>query len=310
MATVNRTANLFTRARDYRASRAGQEAKKGYGFISPWIIGFVLFQAGPLLAVIYLSFTQYDVFTPPRWIGLRNYEQIFADRLFWQSLSNTVYIVLISVPLRLVISFLIALLLNQRIRGMGIYRAIFYIPMMVPVAATAVLWAWILNSRLGILNYFLDSAGLPAPNWLIVREWSKNAIILVTMWRIGEPIVLYLAGLQDVPGELYEAAEVDGAGWFKKMTRITIPMMTPTIFMILVLEVIQVFQTFVWSYAMTKGGPLNSSLVYVLYIFRRAFDDFRMGYAAALSVILFLIVLVLTVILFRFSKYWVHTEVD
>jgi multiple sugar transport system permease protein len=161
-----------------------------------------------------------------------------------------------------------------------------------------------------VVNYFLDTAGLPTITWLITETWSKPSIIIVTLWRIGEPIVLFLAGLQDVPAELYEAAEVDGAGWRRKLQNITVPMLTPTIFMLLVLEVIALFQSFIWSFAMTSGGPLNSSLVYVLYIFRRAFENFRMGYASALAVILFLIVLVFTIVLFKFSRYWVHTEVD
>jgi len=289
----------------------GKEALNGYSFISLWIIGLIVFQIIPLFAVFYFSLTNYDVFSAPKWIGFGNYQNIFTDDpLFWQSLGNTIYIVLLSVPLRMIISLGIAILLNQRIRGIGVYRTIFYLPMMVPLAATAVLWGWMLQSRLGIVNYFLEGIGIPGINWLVSDVWSKPAIILVTLWRIGEPIVLFLAGLQNVPGELYEASEVDGAGWRHKLFRITLPLLTPTIFMLLVLEIIQLFQSFVWAFAMTKGGPLNSSLLYVLYIFRRAFDNFRMGYASALAVILFLIVLVFTVVLFRWSRYWVHTEVD
>jgi multiple sugar transport system permease protein len=289
----------------------GKEALNGYSFISLWVIGLIVFQIIPLFAVFYFSFTNYDVFSAPKWIGFSNYQKIFTDDpLFWRSLGNTIYIVVLSVPLRMVISLGIAIMLNQRIRGIGIYRTIFYLPMMVPLAATAVLWGWMLQSRLGIVNYFLEGIGIPGINWLVSDVWSKPAIILITLWRIGEPIVLFLAGLQNIPGELYEASEVDGAGWRHKLFRITLPLLTPTIFMLLVLEIIQLFQSFVWAFAMTKGGPLNSSLLYVLYIFRRAFDNFRMGYASALAIILFLIVLVLTVVLFRWSRYWVHTEVD
>lgn len=300
-------AGMFGRFWTWLRSPEGREARLGYGFIAIWIVGFLIFEFGPLVSVFYYSFTSYDVFTAPKWVGLRNYERIFtSDRFFWQSLFNTGFIVVVAVPLRLGLALFIALMLNQRLRGMGFFRAVFYLPMMVPVAATAVLWAWILDSRLGIANYMLSGVGAPSINWLVTEMWSKPSIVLVTMWRIGEPIVLFLAGLQVIPQDLYEAAEIDGAGWYHKLFRITIPLLTPTIFMLLVLEIIELFQSFVWAYAMTNGGPLNSSLVYVMYIFQRAFEDFRIGYASALAVVLFFIVLILTLVLFRWSKRWVH----
>lgn len=302
---------LAGRAGAWLASPSGREARIGYGFILIWIVGFLAFEIGPLMAVFFYSFTNYDVFSPPKWIGLANYQRVFtSDPLFWKSLANTGFIVLVAAPLRLVLALAVALLLNQRLRGIGIFRTIFYLPMMVPVAATAVLWAWMLDPRLGVVNYLLESAGGSGVNWMVTEAWSKPAIVLVTLWRIGEPVVLFLAGLQAIPNDLYEAAEIDGAGWRHKLFSITIPMLTSTIFMLLVLEIIELFQTFVWAYAMTKGGPLNSSLVYVLYIFRRAFEDFRIGYASALAVILFVIVLLLTLALFRWSKRWVHNTAD
>lgn len=285
------------------------EARYGYAFIGIWLLGFLIFQLWPLISVFYHSFTRYDVFSPPKWIGLSNYERMFTgDRLMWKSLWNTTYIVLFSVPIRLAISLGIAILLNQRLRAVGVFRAIFYLPMMVPVAATAVLFAWLLNAQIGVFNYFLNSIGLSSVNWLISEEWSKPSIILVTMWRIGEPVVLFLAGLQLIPDELYGASQIDGAGWWQRFRHVTLPLLTPTTFMLIVLESIETFQSFVWSFAMTNGGPLNSSLVYVQYIYIRAFRDFQIGYASALSVLLFVVVLLVTLVLFRFSKFWVHSE--
>lgn len=299
-----------------RASRRGNrarfnrsEARYGYAFIGIWLLGFLIFQLWPLVSVFYHSFTRYDVFSPPRWIGLGNYERMFTgDRLMWRSLWNTTYIVLFSVPIRLAISLGIAILLNQRLRAVGVFRAIFYLPMMVPVAATAVLFAWLLNAQIGVVNYFLNAIGLSSINWLISEDWSKPSIVLVTMWRIGEPVVLFLAGLQLIPDELYAASQIDGAGWWQRLRHVTLPLLTPTTFMLIVLESIETFQSFVWSFAMTNGGPLNSSLVYVQYIYIRAFRDFQIGYASALSVLLFIVVLLVTLVLFRFSKFWVHAE--
>jgi multiple sugar transport system permease protein len=301
----------FDRVKNYIVSPAGREARQGYGFVLIWIIGFLVFELGPLVAVFYFSLTNYDVFSPPKWVGLANYQRIFtADPLFWVSLGNTTWIVLVAAPVRLVLALAVALLLNQRIRGIGIFRTAIYLPMMVPVAATAVLWAWMFDPRLGIINYLLSSSGLPSVSWMVTEAWSKPAIVIVTLWRIGEPVVLFLAGLQAIPGDLYEAAEIDGANWWRKLRDVTVPMLSPTIFMLLVLEMIELFQSFVWAYAMTKGGPLNSSLLYVLYIFQRAFQDFRIGYASALATVLFVIVLLLTLVLFRWSKSWVHTTAD
>ncbi len=302
---------LGQRLRAYMRSPSGREARLGYGFILIWIVGFLVFELSPLVAVFFYSFTSYDVFSPPKWVGVANYQRIFThDPLFWKSLGNTAFIVAVAAPVRLTLALVIALLLNQRLRGIGVFRTAFYLPMMVPVAATAVLWTWMLDPRLGVINYMLEGVGLPGVHWIVTEAWSKPSIVLVTLWRIGEPVVLFLAGLQAIPNDLYEAAEIDGAGWRHKLLRITIPMLSPTIFMLLVLEIIELFQTFVWAYAMTKGGPLNSSLVYVLYIFRKAFEDFKIGYASALAVVLFVVVLVLTLVLFRWSKRWVYSAAD
>jgi multiple sugar transport system permease protein len=219
----------LARLGSYLRSPAGREARLGYGFVVIWVVGFLLFELGPLVAVFFYSFTNYDVFSPPRWVGLANYERVFTnDPLFWKSLGNTGFIVLVAAPLRLAFALAIALLLNQRLRGIGLFRTIFYLPMMVPVAATAVLWAWMLDPRLGVLNYALSNIGVSGVHWMVTEAWSKPAIVLVTLWRIGEPVVLFLAGLQAIPNDLYEAAEIDGAGWWHKLRSVTLPMLSPT----------------------------------------------------------------------------------
>lgn len=292
-------------------SSAAREARFGYLFISPWIIGFILFQAIPLAMVFYYSFTKYSVLSAPQWIGFDNYQKIFTnDKLFITSMWNTIYIVAFSVPLRLIIGFILAQLINQKIKGLTIFRTIYYLPVIIPIAATSVLWEWMFQPRYGIINYFFELLGLPAINWLVSVTWSKPAIIIVTLWRIGEAVILFLAGLQGVPHELYEAADIDGARPIAKLIKITIPLITPTILLQVIMEIIHVFQSFVWSYSMTKGGPLYSSLTFVLYIYRRAFDNFQMGYASALSMILFIVILVLTIAIFRTSNKWVYSEVE
>lgn len=292
-------------------SSSAREARYGYLFISPWIIGFILFQAVPLAMVFYYSFTKYSVLSAPQWIGLNNYLKIFTnDKLFITSMWNTLYIVAFSVPLRLIVGFILAQLINQKVKGLTIFRTIYYLPVIIPIAATSVLWEWMFQPRYGIINYFFEILGLPAINWLVSMEWSKPAIIIVTLWRIGEAVILFLAGLQGVPQELYEAADIDGARSMVKLLKITIPLITPTILLQVIMEIIHIFQSFVWSYSMTKGGPLNSSLTFVLYIYRRAFDNFQMGYASALSVILFIVILVLTIVIFKTSNKWVYSEIE
>lgn len=283
----------------------------GYLFISPWIIGFLVFMAGPILASLYFGLTRYSVFDSPHWIGLENYKTIFTeDPLFYKSIYNTIYYSAISVPLRLTLAFFAALLLNVQIRGRVAYRTAIYLPTVVPSVAVAVLWMWILQPKIGVLNYLLGRVGLPLLEWLQSETWSKPALILVNLWYMGSQTVIFLAGLQGIPPELYEAADVDGASWWSKLIHITVPMMTPVILFNLVIGIINSFQAFVTAYIMTEGGPLNSSLLYVLYIYRQAFRYFKMGYAAALATILFVIILAVTVFIFKTSKGWVYYEYE
>jgi multiple sugar transport system permease protein len=287
-----------------------REAIWGYAFILPWLIGLVWFSAGPVLGVLYFSFTEYSVLESPTWVGLKNYQRIFTnDPLFLASLGNTLYYVGVTVPLLIFLGFVVALLLNRNVRGITGYRAAFYLPTVVPSVANAVVWVWLFNPELSAFKVLFDLLRVPSPLWLQSEEWSKPALVVVGIWGgLGTMMMIFLAGLQGIPDQLYEAAEIDGASAWQKLLSVTIPLMTPTIFFNLVIGIINSFQVFVYAFIMTKGGPLNSSLVYVLYIYRHAFEYFQMGYASALAFILFLLVLVLTLLVFWSSKRWVHYE--
>ena len=292
-----------------RRSVARREAIWGYVFISPWLIGFFAFSLGPLLSVLYFSLTKYSVLAPPVWVGFENYLQIFTgDPLFWTSLYNTVYYVVFAVPLEVVLAFVIALLLNGKIRGLAVYRTLFYVPVVVPSVASSVLWVWLLDPQLGILKFLLSLVGVSSPDWLQSEIWSKPAIVSLGVWYLGTYMIIYLAGLQGIPRHLYEAAAIDGASWWSKLWTVTIPMLTPTIFFNLLMGIINSFQVFAFAYIMTNGGPLNSTLFYVLYIYQHAFQYFEMGYATALSTILLLIVLAATLLVMRWSQSWVYYE--
>jgi len=280
-----------------------------YLFISPWIIGFLVFTAGPILASLFFSFCNYDVVTPPNWIGLQNYKRLFSDPLFWQSLKVTSYFSLISVPLGIILSLIIALLLNQNIKGLTWFRTIYYMPSVISGVAVALLWMWIFNPEFGILNFLLwELFRIHGPAWLMSEEWVVPALIIMSFWGIGGDIVIYLAGLQGIPTELYEAAEIDGANSFNKFLNITIPMMSPVLLFTLIMGIIGSFQVFTQAYVMTRGGPHYASLFYVLYIYQNAFQFFSMGYASALSWILFIIILALTFMIFKSSPLWVYYE--
>jgi multiple sugar transport system permease protein len=287
-----------------------REAIWGYAFILPWLIGLVWFSLGPIGGVVYFSFTEYSVLEPPRWIGLRNYERIFTrDPLFWTSLGNTVFYVGLQVPLLIAFGFSLALLLNQKVRGIALYRAAFYLPTIVPAVANAVIWVWLFNPELSVFRLVLEPLGLASPLWLQSETWSKPALVIVGLWAtLGTTMLIFLAGLQSIPDQLYEAADIDGASRFRKLLNVTLPLMTPTIFFNLVIGIINSFQVFVYAFIMTKGGPLNSSLMYVLYIYRQAFEFFEMGYASALAFILFALVLVLTALVFWSSRRWVYYD--
>jgi len=304
------TASIQPKSLPWYRTLRGREALTFYLFITPWIIGFVLFIVGPIIASLGLSFTDYDIMLPPALVGLGNYQEIFADPLFYTSLYNTFYIVILAVPLSMMAAFGLAMLLNQKVGMMAGYRTAYFIPSIVPAVASAALWLYLLQPKWGLVNGFLESFGIPGPGWLASEVWAKPAIILILIWGAGGTMIIYLAGLQDIPVSLYEAAEIDGANDWAKFRHVTLPLMTPVIFFTLILGVIATFQIFSQIFVLTDGmgGPQNSTLVYVMYLYRNAFNFFRMGYASAMAWILFVLIVVLTWAQFKWASRWVYYE--
>ncbi|NMB11993.1 MAG: sugar ABC transporter permease [Firmicutes bacterium] len=300
-----------------RLRKKHSDLATGLAFISPWIIGFLAFVLYPLLASFYYSFTRFNIIQAPRWIGLEGYAELFFDDpLFWISIKNTLYMLVFGLPSSLVVSLLLAVLLNQNIRFKAFFRTLFYLPTIIPAVASAMLWLWIFNPQYGLINSVLALIGIRGPGWLVDPKWSKPAFIIMDLWGVGGAMVIYLAGLQGIPEQLYEAADIDGASWMQKFWRITIPMLTPTILFNLILGAISKLQYFTAPYIMTRGvgtnvppgSPLNSTLFYSLLLFQNAFAYFKMGYASAMAWILFVLILVITLVLFRSSARWVYYE--
>ena len=291
------------------------ESRAGWLAISPWLIGFAVFTAFPFLASLYFSFTKYDVISSPQWIGLENYDRLFTrDRLFPLALRNTLMYALMYVPLHLMTSLAIALLLNEARKAKGVFRTAFYLPSMTPAVATAYLWVWMLNPNDGLINRTLRWLHLPAPAWTVDPFWTKPTIVISQVWMMGSAMILFLAALQGVPKDLYEAATLDGAGRWERFRSVTFPMISGVTFFIATVSIIASLNVFTQGYVMfdKDGGPQNSALFIVMYLFKRAFGSgyFQMGYASAIAWILFLIVLVITLIQFRLSKRWVYYEHD
>jgi multiple sugar transport system permease protein len=291
-----------------RGSLKRREAIEGWLFASPWIAGFLIFTIGPIIASFILSFCDYSVYSAAKWIGIENYRKMFfEDSLYWTSLYNTVYY-LISVPLGMTVALGCALLLNRQLIGKNVLRTMYYLPSVTSGVAISLLWMWIFDPNLGFFNDLLKRVGINGPLWLQSEKWSKPAIILMSFWGIGGTMVLYLAALQGVPEQLYEAAELDGANSWQKFWHVTIPMLSPTILFTLVMGIIGSFQVFTQAYVMTNGGPLNSTLFYVLYLYRNGFVWLHLGYASAMAWVLFIIILVITLLIFRSSPAWVYYE--
>ncbi|MEZ4719757.1 MAG: sugar ABC transporter permease [Caldilineaceae bacterium] len=289
----------------------------GISFISLWMIGFFAFNLYPMVASLYYSFTEYHIKQPLDWIGLQNYVRMVNDDLFWRALYNTLYMVVFSVPLSLAISFICALLLNIKIPGQSIYRVIYYLPAIVPVVASTLLWLWILNPNSGILNTFLAQLGIRGPNWTHDPFWSKPSLIFMGLWGVGNTMVIYLAGLQDIPSTLIEASELDGATWWQRLWRITIPLISPITLFNLIIGVIGTFQYFAQAYVLSAnmgsvgsalGAPLNSTLFYSVYLYQQGFVYLKMGYASAQAWILFIIIMFCTILLLRLSERWTYYE--
>jgi multiple sugar transport system permease protein len=279
----------------------------GWLLVSPVVIGLLVFSLYPFVASLALSFCDFDIFNAPRWIGLWNYRTLFTeDPLFWKSLGNVLYYTLLAVPLGIAFGVALALLLDARIRGLSIYRTIFFLPTIVPAVATSVLWIWLLNPRIGLVNMLLRLFGVEGPMWLGSPDWSKPSLVLMGVWGVGGSMIIYLAGLKDIPVSLYEAALVDGANAWQRLRHVTLPMLTPVIFFNLVMGMIGAFQYFTQAFIMTGGGPQDSTLFYALQLFYQAFQYLKFGYASAMAWVLFVIVVAVTALLFRSQKKWVH----
>jgi multiple sugar transport system permease protein len=280
-----------------------RELRNGLLFCSPWLIGLLVFTLYPLLAAAYYSLCDYSVLLPPVFVGGENYVDLFADPLFWKSLYNTLVFAVCAVGFGLLVSLTQALLLNNRVRGIAFYRTIFFLPSLVPVVASSILWIWMYKGDGGIINTLLDYVGIDGPTWLADPAWAKPAIIIMAVWGSGHATVIYLAGLQDVPLSLYEAAVIDGANWFQRLIHVTLPMISPVIYFNVIMGVIGGFQVFTQALIMTDGtgGAERSALFYVLHLYNSGFQDLRMGYACAMAWVLFLIILALTFVATRLS---------
>ena len=285
--------------------------RNGLLFASPWLIGFAVFVCYPIVASFYYSLCYYDAITTPKFIGLENYKMLlFNDSLLWKSLYNTLYIVVLGLPIGLIVSLALALFLNQKVRGLAVYRTIYYLPSITPVVALSILWLWLLNPQMGLINTILvpilGKLKLSAPGWLGDPFWAKPALVLMGVWGVGNTIIIFLAGLQNVPQQLYESAEIDGANSWRKLWNITLPMLSPVIFFNVIMGIIGSFQYFTQVWIMTRGGPQDATLFYALYLFNNAFLFFKMGYASAMAWVLFLITLICTLTIFKSSAKWVY----
>lgn len=298
---------VITRRR--RLNLRQRESIVGLLFCLPWLLHFTLLIAGAMIFSFVISLSKTDLLTGWKFVGLQNYVNLFKDFLFWKALRVTAYYTFLVVPLGIIFALSIALLLNSKVAFLGFWRLIYYLPSVVAGVAVAILWSWVLNPRFGLLNAALMSLGVKnPPRWLYSEEWAVPGFILMGLWGAGGAMLLYLAGLQSIPTQLYEAAEIDGAGSWAKFWRITLPMLTPTIFFNLIMSIIGAFQVFTQIYVMTQGGPNNATLTIVFYLYRLAFINLQFGYASALAWVLFFIILFFTMMVVRSSALWVYYE--
>ena len=284
------------------------EARWGWLLAMPAILGFLIFTIGPMVASLFFSLTDWRIGAPARFVGLGNYDRLAHDHLFWKSLNVTTYYTLGVVPLTLLVGFAVAILVNQGVRGRSAWRTIYYLPTLVPAVASSVLWIWIFNPDFGLLNSLLRQGGLPTSTWIYGERSAVPSLILMSTWGFGNTMVIFLAGLQGVPRQLYEAVAIDGGGTWARFRHVTLPFMTPVIFYNLVTGVIGTFQVFNQAYIMTQGGPNNATEFYIYYLYTKAFTDSEIGYASALAWVLFIVFLVITVLLFRNARRWVYYE--
>lgn len=288
--------------------REWQNLGKGLGFLSPWIFGFLLFTLLPVGMSFYYSLCDYSLLQPPLFIGFANYRDLMADPVFWKALVNTFKYAVMALPAGMLVSLGLALLLNAPIRGQAIYRTIIFLPSLVPTVASAMLWLWLFNAKLGLINTMLRGIGIEGPGWLTTPEWAMPALALMSLWGVGHTVVIYLAGLQDVPRELYEAAELDGVGPLSRLRNVTLPLISPVIFFNLVMAIIGTLQVFAIPFVMTGGGPARATYFFTMYLYDNAFTYLKMGYASAMAWIQLVIILCLTGIAFWSSRRWVHYQ--
>jgi multiple sugar transport system permease protein len=287
--------------------RAKRDLRNGLLFVAPWIVGFGGFLLYPICQSLYWSFCEYSVLEPAQWIGAANYSDLARDEVFWKALANTLLYAAFALPLGLFVSLSLAILLNSGVRGMTIFRTIFFLPALVPMVALAIIWLWLFNGENGVLNHCLSLIGIVGPPWLTDPSWSKPALTLMSGWSVGHAMVIYMANLQDVPEQLYEAAEIDGAGYFRKLRHITIPIISPVILFNLVMGIIGTLQFFAVPYVLSpQGSPARSIYFITMYLYDNAFPYLRMGYASSMAWILFVIIFGLTMLALRMSRRHVH----
>lgn len=288
-----------------------REARAGFLFVLPWLVALIIFTAYPVLGTLSLSFTDYNIIEPPTWVGLDNFRRMFSeDPAFWTAVRNSTYFAIVSVPLRLVLALMLAMLLNTGVRGIGLYRVIFYLPALVPPVAATIVFMLMFNLDTGPINVLLSGFGLDPPDWLRDPRWAMPALIILSLWPLGVEVLVFLAGLKEIPQDVLDAAAIDGASGWQRLIGVTLPLLSPVILFNLVIGIIFSFQVFVPAIVMggTTGEPLESTLVYMVLIYRNAFRYFSMGYAAAQSLVLFAAVALLTLLIFRTARRWVHYE--
>lgn len=303
------TARLHKRQEFFSRNQV-RETLEAYLLILPTLLGLIVFTAGPILAALYFSFTSWNLLSPPKWQGLQNYYDLFTDDpLFWTTLKNTAYYVVGVVPTGTVLALLLAMGLNQKIRGLAFFRTMYFVPVVSSVVAISVLWSWLFQADFGLINQALAYVGIKGIRWLSSPTWAMPAVIIMSVWHgLGYNIVIFIAGLQSIPQDYYEAAHIDGANALQQFRHITVPLISPVTFFIIVLSLIGSFQVFEQAYVMTQGGPVNATKTIVYYLYQEGFMHFHMGYASTLAYVLFVIIVVLTLIQFALQRRWVHYE--
>lgn len=297
------------RRRTWYRTRRGRRQLAGWLFISPWVMGFLIFTAWAMLFSLGLTLFDTDLLTETRFYGLRNFSKLARDRLFLKSLTVTATFVVSAVPLQVATALAIALMLNtKKIVGIGVWRTLYYMPSIVSGIAVSLLWMWILNPDFGLLNYLLGLVGIEGPRWVYSEQWAIPSFVMMGVWGAGSNMLLYLAGLQGIPTPLYEAASIDGANGWQRFWHITMPMLSPTVFFNLVMTLIGAFQVFTQAYVITAGGPNNATLTIVLFLYRKGFEQLHFGYASAVAWVLFVIIMTFTLLVFRSSATWVYYE--